>query len=337
VILFAEMITDPSAWDEALATCDCEFTDVFHQHAYMAIEAARLSGRAVLLHLLSHGKGFALPLIFRKIPDQANLCDATSAYGYSGCVYGTSADKALKVEIADSFARKLYIAGCVSVFGRGHPFIAPLIPSTIEVGETIFVDLKAGEQAYEKELAKGHLYEIRKLRGSGIRLEHDTLGAHLNEFHRIYIETMVRCGAAMSYHFTADYLRQLLARPELGAELHLAWSNTQLVAGALFLRHRKLSHYHLSASVPGVTKYPATKLILDEFIRNEIRRGHSEKLHLGGGVGAVTDSLSRFKRGFAGKPTPYHQTRWIIRPVDYDRLSAGKTDTGFFPRYRNSA
>ena len=331
------MLTDAPAWDAALGFCACEMLDVFHLYAFVALEAARIGGWPALLYLRHAVGNFALPLILRPIPGQEGLCDATSVYGYNGCLSSGPVDDATRAQVADAFGRALDRRGCVSVFNRGHPFLPPIIPEAKRIGETLYVDLAAGESDYERGLSDGHHYEIRKLRESGIRLERDTVGRHTDAFHGLYMDTMRRRGAGIGYHFTPEYVRQLLERRELGGELHLAWSGDQLAAAALFLRHGRISHYHLSASAVGATRYPAIKLILDEFIRSEIRSGRTQKLHLGGGVGGATDSLHQFKRGFAGKPVPYYQTRWIIRPADYARLSAGKADNGFFPLYRSPA
>lgn len=330
----AEILTDDSLWAAVLGACQCDLLDVFHLYAYVALEAARLGGWPILLHLRHAGTGFAMPLILRAIPGQDTLCDATSVYGYNGCIGNGPLDDLTRRQIAESFARALAKAGCVSVFNRGHPFLPPVIPDAMRIGTTFYVDLAAGEAAYEQHLSHGHAYSLRKMRDADIRVEHDRELRHLAAFHRIYGQTMDRRGASAGYYFEEGYLRQLLGRPELGGELHHAWSGDELVAGCVFLRHGRAAHYHLSASARGASKHPATKLILDTFIRSEIRSGRSHRLHLGGGIGGADDTLAEFKRGFAGKPVPYYQTRWIIRPDDYARLSHGKADNGFFPLYR---
>lgn len=331
------IVDDAATWDAVLGFCACDLLDVFHLYAYVDLEAARLDGRAILLWMRLRGRAFALPLVLRDIPGHPGLCDATAAYGYNGCVYQGEVDDATREAVADGFAQALDRAGCVSVFNRGHPFIPPLLPAAVKIGETLYVDLAAGEAAYDAGLSDGHRYEIRKLRGMDIRLEVDREGRHVAEFHRIYIETMTRRGAGPAYHFTVAYFARLLTCPEFGGELRLAWVDGRLVAGAMFLRHGRTAHYHFSSSVIGALKFPAIKLVIDDFIRSEIRHGRADRLHLGGGLGASQDSLNKFKRGFAAKPVPHHQSRWVIRPEDYRRLSAGRPDTGFFPLYRAPA
>jgi hypothetical protein len=336
-----EILTEAISWSAALGSFVRELPDVFHFYDYVALEAKRLGGRPVMLLMRCDASFFAIVFILRDIPRQQGLCDATSVYGYNGCLSSAPPSELTKTKVADAFGRALYKLGCVCIFNRGHPFLPAVLPNALKAGETVYVDLVAGESAYDQGLSKGHSYEVRKLKQSGVRIEHDRGLHHLDEFYRAYAATMDRVGASSYYYFGQEYFRQLLTNPALGGELHLAWAGDQLAAGSIFLRSSKLTHYHLSASTPGVTKLPATKLILDEFIRSEIRNGRSEKLHLGGGVGGKIDSLFEFKRAFAGKTVPYYQTRWIIRPVDYANLSAGKTDTdtdtGFFPLYRKLA
>jgi hypothetical protein len=65
----------------------------------------------------------------------------------------------------------------------------------------------------------------------------------------------------------------------------------------------------------------------------ELASERHEPLSLGGGV-REGDSLEEFKRGFANASAPFHTCEIVGDRDAYDRLSAGREDSGFFPLYR---
>ena len=59
-------------------------------------------------------------------------------------------------------------------------------------------------------------------------------------------------------------------------------------------------------------------------------------LNLGGGIRAG-DGLEDFKRGFANGELTFNTHEIVCDSGAYERLSEGRTDTGFFPLYRAAA
>ncbi|HEU5143124.1 MAG TPA: hypothetical protein VFU04_08215, partial [Solirubrobacterales bacterium] len=57
-------------------------------------------------------------------------------------------------------------------------------------------------------------------------------------------------------------------------------------------------------------------------------------LNLGGGI-ARGDRLEEFKRGFANREQAWRTSEIVCDPEAYARLSAGRSETGFFPLYRS--
>lgn len=328
------IITDSAEWQTLVDGPFRDCSDVFHQAAFVWSEARRLGATPGLVLTQAEGHSVGLALLFRDIPGHPGICDATSVYGYNGLLFSGRSGEPVPQGAIEAIERMLYLRGCVAVFNRGHPLRPAQLPGRKVAGETILVDLAAGLDAYEQGLATGHRYWLRRMRADGVRAELDVGGKNIDVFHRMYFDTMERLGASAGYLFPFDYIREQFAMPSNDAQLWFAWVDGRPAAASLFFRGRHCGHYHLSASDRTVTKQPATKLILDEFIRAEIALGHRAFLHLGGGVGAAVDSLNQFKRGFAGRPVPFTLTRWIVRPSDYDLLSEGHA-ADFFPAYRN--
>lgn len=310
--------------------------DIYHEPAFVALEARRIGAEPGLVVTEAEGRHVALSLLFRPIAGYPDLCDATCVYGYNGLLCSGTAGEAAPTAAIEAIERALFLRGCVSVFNRSHPLRPAQLPGRKVVGETLLLDLGAGLPAYLAGLSDGHAYDLRRLRASGLRVECDQEGRHLEAFHRLYLATMDRLGAAAGYRFPAEVVRAHFALPSNDAQLWLAWADERLAAAALFFRGRRCAHYHLSASDREVTKLPATKLLLDAFIRAELALGRRSSLHLGGGVGAAVDSLNQFKRGFGARPVPFQLTRWIVRPADYDFLGEGHLDADYFPIYRSA-
>jgi hypothetical protein len=331
----ARIVTDVAEWNALLAGPFRDGADVYHHPDFVSLEARRVGATAGLVVTEVAGRTVGLSLLFRPIPGHPELCDATSVYGYNGLQYSGPAAEPAPQEALEAIERALYLRGCVAVFNRSHPLRPAQLPGRALAGETLLLDLAAGKAAYLAGLADGHAYDLRRMRADGLRAEVDAEGKHLEAFHRMYLATMDRLGAAAGYRFPLEVVRDHFQLPSNGAQLWLAWDGDRLAASALFFRGRHCAHYHLSASDRQATKHPATKLILDEFVQAEIALGQRTSLHLGGGVGGAVDSLNQFKRGFGAKPVPFLLTRWIVRPADYDLLSEGHADADYFPRYRS--
>lgn len=331
----ASIVTDATEWQALIDGPFREVADIYHHPDFVALEARRIGATPGLVVAEVAGRTVGLSLLFRPIPGHPELCDATSVYGYNGLLYSGPAGEPVPLEALAAIERALYLRGCVAVFNRSHPLRPAQLPGRTLSGETLLLDLAVGQDAYLHGLAEGHAYDLRRMRAAGLRAEVDREGKHLEAFHQMYLATMNRHGATAGYRFPLEVVRGYFRLPSNAAQLWLAWDGDRLAASALFFRGRHCAHYHLSASDRQASKHPATKLILDEFIRAEIALGKRKFLHLGGGVGAAVDSLNQFKRGFGAQPVPFVVTRWIVRPADYDLLSEGHADVDYFPLYRS--
>ena len=331
----ASIVTDAAEWQALIDGPFREVADIYHHPDFVALEARRLGATPGLVVAKVAGRTVGLSLLFRPIPGHPELCDATSVYGYNGLLYSGPTGEPAPLEALAAIERALYLRGCVAVFNRSHPLRPAQLPGRALSGETLLLDLAAGQDAYLHGLADGHAYDLRRMRADGLRAEVDMEGKYLEAFHQMYLATMNRHGATAGYRFPLEVVRGHFQLPSNAAQLWLAWDGDRLAASALFFRGRHCAHYHLSASDRQASKHPATKLILDAFIRSEIALGQRTSLHLGGGVGAAVDSLNQFKRSFGAKAVPFMLTRWIVRPADYDLLSEGLADADYFPLYRS--
>ena len=147
---------------------------------------------------------------------------------------------------------------------------------------------------------------------------------HLPEFVALYHETMRRVKAEQSYFFDATYFTDLAK--SLGPVLKLfvvKMPDGEVISGGLFTLCEGIVQYHL-----GGTRNTALKLspmvLMFETVRRWANENGAHTFHLGGGVGAKTDSLFQFKAHFSRQRHEFVTWRWIVAPEAYRELSVRK-------------
>jgi ribosomal protein S18 acetylase RimI-like enzyme len=296
----------------------------------------------------------ALPLLIRPCNmieglESVSALDATCVYGYVGPV---SSHRDLPAEVIADFQSSLWDAlgslGVVALFSRLHPLIeqSALVAGLGESspsGTTVSVDLTLPEEAQIAKVRLNHLRDIKKLRALGASCVSDT-STGLDDFVRMYHETMLRLGAAPHYFFDRAYFAQLAVLRGSYVHLFTCSLNAEVIAAGLFFACEGIIQYHLGASRTEFVELAPMKLILDTVRKWGIESG-MHVFHLGGGVGAQEDSLFRFKAGFSDRRHPYVTWRWILDQTQYDAITATKAKwnaehrVGFassdhFPQYR---
>ena len=105
-------------------------------------------------------------------------------------------------------------------------------------------------------------------------------------------------------------------------------------AGAIAALSDGLLHYYLGGTAEAHLGDSPFKNVVEAMI--ELAGELGVTLNLGGGIQAG-DGLEDFKRGFANGELPFHTHEIVCDPGAYERLSEGRTDSGFFPLYRAAA
>jgi lipid II:glycine glycyltransferase (peptidoglycan interpeptide bridge formation enzyme) len=241
--------------------------------------------------------------------------------------------------------------GLVSAFFRLHPFLPlPREPfldfgTLVEHGETVYVDLTQTREDMDGQMRAGHISDVYRLRREGYRVELDAWD-RLDEFIRIYTQTMARHSASPFYFFGDDYFHSL--RAALGDRLRLALvlaPGGTTVCGALFMEEGGFLEYHLSGTEEAFVKLGASKLLIVH-MRDWAKERGDQLFHLGGGVGAQADSLFAFKKGFSRLRSSFCSFRMIVDDAAYAELTKwgrGSPERKlmerrrYFPGYRRPA
>lgn len=278
--------------------------------------SAEFQRAEAVTHSLVVEDRFAAGLVVREVPGGDGLLDAGSAYGYPGAVIPATPEPLDPHDVDWSGA------GLVSVFLRDSIGGEPCLEGGTLRGEVQLVDPRA-----ELEIRSTHARHIRR----NERLGYTTSTSEdVAAFGSLYRETMARAQAAPRYFFGDEYLAQALAAPS--ARLLLTHApDGRPAAGALVVESDGMLHYFLGGTADGMLDHSPFKTTVAAMI--ELARQRELPLNLGGGL-APGDALEHFKRGFANDTAPFYTHELVCDPAAYERLSAGRGPSGFFPLYR---
>lgn len=259
---------------------------------------------------------FAAGLVVREIPGGGGLLDASSAYGYPGALVPAAPEPLDPHEVDWSHT------GLVAVFLRDSIGAEPCLEGGTLRSEVQLVDPRA-----EPEVRPTHRRHIRRNERLGYTTdEPDDVAA----FGALYRETMVRTEAAQRYFFGDGYLAAILEADSARLLITRA-SDGRAAAGAIVAESDGVLHYFLGGTAEGLLEHSPFKSTVAAMI--ELARELDLPLNLGGGL-APGDALEHFKRGFANSSAPFYTHELVCEPQAYQRLSAGRERSGFFPLYR---
>jgi hypothetical protein len=344
---------DSPRWNEYLADT---IHDFYHLPRYVELCARQDGGRPLALLAEEDGNGLFVPLVVRPfdVPERPEdrCLDATSPYGYPCPILKTAgqreADGGFFGRAIAALRSALAELGVVSAFFRLHPLVPlPQEPlrqhgCVVRHGQTVVIDLTLSEEQQWRQVRADHRSGINRSKAGGYLVTIDPQWNDLDDFLRVYTETMRRVGAKDCYFFSRDYFSEL-RRCQPGA-FHLCTVRIggDVACAGIFSERCGIVQFHLSGtSEQHLKRYPS-KIMLDHVRRWAKERGN-RLFHLGGGLGAGEDSLFLFKAGFSHLRADFHTWRVVIQEEAYQRrlrwweTSTGTTadpPDGYFPAYR---
>lgn len=333
--------------------------DFYHTLEYHLIAEKMGEGKPILFVYQDSYNRIALPLLLRPINQEVwfpggyrDLFDVTSVYGYAGPI---SSQKDLPAEFLYQFSLSLMSTlrelGVVSLFSRLHPLID--YKSSFDnyfrrkvIGETVSIDLTVPSEVQQLLYRTDHKQGIRRLRKAGFFCVVDSELNYLDEFVRIYNDTMLMVGADKSYFFDKEYFENLLHNMNNTMHLFVCMLDQEVACAGIFSLCSGIIQYHLSGSCSKFRKQAPMKLLLD-FVRDWGNERAAHTFHLGGGVGSKQDTLLNFKAGFSRRRHIFAVWEKILLPEEYDFLCDAQADYNkknnlqnvsgdYFPLYRSA-
>jgi len=303
----AELIADGG---EAAAS-----EEFFRSRPFLAAEGATHT-----LRIAAEGVELLAPLIVREVPGGDGF-DAISPYGYPGVAAPDSTS-------VDPGAVDFSATGLVTVFIRhtleGPPLLGASARNLVQIADPALPPKSrmSDRQQIRRNLKRG--YELRLVPGP------QTSGEERSGFLAAYEQTMRRTEAAEHYFFGAGYFDLILDAEGTWLASAIA-PDGGLAAASIAVRSDGFLHYYLSGSADAHLRASPMKNVVAALI--ELSADQSVPLNLGGGI-TRGDRLEEFKRGFANREQAWYTSEVVCDPEAYDRLSAGRKASGFFPTYR---
>lgn len=272
------------------------------------------------------------PLIVREI-DGGPERDGVSPYGYPGLVRasdihhtggGSMSDARLDPALVD-----FSDTGLVSVFVRHILAVPPLLGTTERnVVQIADPDLPPKSRPSDRNQINKNVrngYELQLTPGP------QTTATERAGFVAAYEQTMRRAGAAERYFFGAAYFDRILESERTWLASARA-PDGAVAAASIAARSDGFLHYYLSGSADSHLRDSPMKNVVASLV--ELSSEQGLPLNLGGGL-APGDRLEEFKRGFANRALSWQTSEIVCDEAAYERLSAGRARTGFFPAYRS--
>lgn len=353
-----DVLTTGEAGEWMRALDRCSPYDFYHLPQYHLLAE---EGGEGIAHLALYNEGdfqIALPFLVRTLDgvssgleDAKTWRDATSVYGYAGPVRShADIPEGVVRNFQAALQERLSELRVVAIFSRLHPFLSQgaLLAGLGErqaLAKTVSIDLTLPAAVQRSHFRKNHKEGINRLRRLGLTCMHDPEGSHLEDFVRIYHETMRRVGAAPTFFFRPTYFQRLWKALNERIHLFACMLEGRMVCGGLFLECDGILQYHLGGTLDEALHHAPMKLLVDEVRLWATQRG-MRVFHLGGGATPdPVDSLYHFKKGFSDRTHEFSVWRWVLFPGIYRQLCEDKTRCdelqglrtavpNYFPAYR---
>jgi len=320
-------LVNQAGWREALADLS-PYDDIYFSPDYLAAYEARADGKVQCVIVRGGDSVMLLPYLVYPIPGYPGLFDIQGAYGYGGPLIKNPDPEFLSAawEIIRHCWREQSV---VAAFIRTHPMLgneAFFDPAWEVVFDrlTMSVDLGGGlEAAFAGAHARNHRRDAAQaLRGGMVTAFLPCTPDSLDQFARMYWDTMTRLGAGPIYFFSRIYFKTLAER--FAHDISIAEvrdsKDGEVLSAALILWGPRWAHYHLAARSITEGNRNTSHLLLHSVAEEAVRRG-LVALHLGGGRTPVPDdSLFAFKKRIGNIEQRFHTARLVVDPARYGAL-----------------
>jgi len=325
-----------SGWEELNAALD----DIYFTRSWYLLSRHIQAGDAYCFVFEQNGERACYPFFKVPIPGTA-LFDIQGAYGYNGVSTSCYEGRFIR-DFHRAFAEYCHNEQVVAEFTRFHPLTANhrFAAGGIQVHDlrdTVMVDLSMAYDDLWEGYTAANRNKIRKGRRLGLTIGEGLSPDDFQAAYRCYISSMEAMGADDFYHWPEAYFSELASWPSSRCLLLIAYHEGEVAGMAMFLFHRDLAHYHISARKHGDHGLPVDNLLLDEGIRRCQARG-ARILHLGGGrTNDPRDELLVFKLNFSSRRLRFRLGTRKHDEQAFDRLSAAweSSHPDIADRFRN--
>src|ERR1035437_3559430 len=217
-----------------------------------------------------------------------------------------------------------------------------LDPSLVRYNrDIVFVDVSIGpERLWTEHFVHSCRKNIKRAEREGISVFEADSVDHIREFHRIYIDTMIRTNALSQYHFPLEYFLRFFNEMRNHARFTMAERNGQIIGAILYTHDDDNIYSYLGGADAEFQQMRPTNAMVYDTIRWGAAHG-KKRLILGGGY-RPDDGIFRFKSSFSKYVARFSTYREVHLPEDYRAIEKQwckhyhreQLETEYFPSYR---
>jgi hypothetical protein len=330
--------------------------DVYYYPQYLKAYEENGDGEPILFYLESEygrlcnvflKRDISNDNYFSNILEKNRYFDISTVYGYGGPIYESNLTAELAREYSSTFTEYCQKNNIISEFIRFHPLLENhvLLLDYSEVynpRSTVCIDLTNGEEGVLKNLKSENRTRIRKAIKSGVEIVFGRDKFLIDEFKKMYENTMIRDNASQYYFFNKSFFNTTLEQLSENSFIAAAKYNNEIISTSIILFNDKYIHYHFGGSDKKYMNLAPNNLLFYEVAKWGCRTGR-QYFHLGGGYKGDEDPLFRFKKSFSrGTPLSFYIGKKVYNYDLYNSLVLKKLESGtvensnehFFPAYR---
>lgn len=314
--------TSSSMWMAYIEKLPEEMQDIYFSREYYKMCEKNNEGIGKLFVYEKNEMIAIYPFLINKIKGEfgaKSYYDIQTAYGYGGPLTNTKDEEFIE-NFEKEFIKYCKEQNIVAEFIRFHPLLKNEIlfrekMDIIENRKIRFIDLeKSIENIWEMDIISKNRNMIRKAEKSGLEVKEDI---KIEEFKKVYNETMKKVKAEKEYYFNDEYFEEMknLSYFSIGIK-----KDKKLIAAAIFLKGKDIVHYHLAGSIESYLKYAPNNLLLWTAIKYAKQNGF-KRFHFGGGTSnSLENPLYKFKKSFCKEEETFFIGKRIHKEEIYYKL-----------------
>lgn len=337
-------INDSNKWNSIVKSQ--KNYDVFYMSEYAKAFQLQGVGEPILIHVFDSDNSAISVMFKRDISEceyfkgfikENTYFDLCSPYGYGGFVSDTLIKEKMLDEYEKFCVQNDYVCEFVrfGLFSDYHKHYRGEVETrTHNVVRNLNMTLDDMFMDFEHKVRKN----IKHAQRENLRILIEKTDEHLDDFLKIYYNTMDRNSANNSFYFTRDFFDVINTMKDNYVYVYVIFEDKVISAELIIYGSENAYSYlggtdskYFSLRPNDFLKYEAIKWLKDNGIKNFV---------LGGGYGA-DDGIFKYKKSFSPNGVvDFYIGRQIFNPEVYDMLlrirekENGELDKKFFPLYR---
>jgi len=300
--------------------------DIYYHPEFLKLEAQNMGGEFEIFTSTQSGKNRVFIYPYIKVSfsgDFSSFFDLVSPYGYAGPYCN---DNSFFSKGENEFIKYVQTQNVVTEFVRYH-FIynkEQKFSKNIktELNRTLIViDLsKTWEDIWMKEMSMNNRNYVRKMEKEGYIFEINHSSQIIEEFIKLYYQTMDYTNADKYYYFNKEYFYQLFRALKGKVKLARIIKDDITYSTVFFFIGGKILHLYLMGRNFGYPKVPATNLLYTRIA--EWAKGQGVMLlNIGGGItNSENDPLFKFKKNFSKQTRLFYIGKRIHQKAIYQQI-----------------